>query len=141
MFSRKNLCTIFVLFVLSITQNVRASIKPANLFTHNMVLQQQTNAAIWGWADAKEKVTVTASWGESANSIANTDGYWSVRLKTPPAIKGSNETHQITFTGESDNGSHEFTLENILVGEVWLASGQSNMAYTINAPRPVITSP
>ena len=104
--------------------NVYADVKPANLFTDNMVIQQQANAAIWGWADSGEKVTVSATWGASVSTVADDSGYWLVKLKSPKAI--SDKTYTITF-----KGNNQLDVENVLVGEVWLASGQSNMQWPV----------
>ena len=55
---------------------VQADIRPAALFADNMVIQQQSDAAIWGWADPGEKVTVFASWGESFENNSFSAVYW-----------------------------------------------------------------
>jgi len=99
-----------------------ADVKPAQLFTDNMVIQRETAAPVWGWADAGEKVTVTGSWGESATSTANAAGKWMVKLSTPKA----GGPHTITF-----KGNNSITITNVLSGDVWLCSGQSNMQWTV----------
>ena len=112
------------------TNNAFAEVIPANLFTDNMVIQQQTDAAIWGQADVGEKVTVSASWGESASAITNDNGKWLVKLATPSVTTHSTNSYSLTFQGDSFPGK-KLEVHNVAVGEVWLASGQSNMAFTI----------
>lgn len=105
-----------------------AEVKPATLFTDNMVIQQQTDAAIWGWAEPEEKVTVSASWGDSVTVTADKLGKWQTTLATPNAKKNKPTPYTIEF-----KATNTVTINNVLVGEVWLASGQSNMAFTVKA--------
>ncbi len=113
-----------LLIMAASSANVYADVKPANLFTDNMVIQQQANAAIWGWAEPGEKVTVSATWGESKSTVTDDNGYWLLQLKTPKA--SNDKTYAITF-----KGNNQINVENVLVGEVWLASGQSNMQWPV----------
>ena len=100
-----------------------ADVRLAGLISDNMVLQQQSNVSIWGWAEPGEKVSVKSSWLKvSANTIAEKDGKWAVKIKTPKA----GGPYSLTIKGEN-----EIILENVLIGEVWLCSGQSNMAWTV----------
>ncbi len=89
------------------------------VFSDNMVLQRNTKATIWGWAEADEKINLMASWGEKMSVITAKDGKWDGQIQTPQAggpyqleIKGSEKT---------------IVINNILIGEVWFCSGQSNM--------------
>ena len=94
---------------------------PAILGDH-MVLQQNTNVALWGWADPNEVVTVTASWNNAAaTDTANNHADWRVTLTTPAA----GGPYTITVAGYDT-----VVIEDVLVGEVWLASGQSNMEWS-----------
>lgn len=86
----------------------------------HMVLQQQSRAALWGWAKPGGRVTVGASWGESASVEADGQGRWRVELPTPGA---GCEPYEITVA----DGDGAITLHDVLVGEVWFCSGQSNM--------------
>jgi len=90
-----------------------------SFFSDNMVFQQNTQAAIWGWTNSGKKVTIRPSW-TSVKTVAVPDenGKWSARIQTPTA--GGPYTVTIT-DGEKT------TLQNVLVGEVWFCSGQSNM--------------
>lgn len=98
-----------------------AKVKPASVITSDMVLQQQTDARLWGTATPGSTVTVTPSW-DSVPRTAKTDpdGKWDLTVTTPA---GSFTPYEITLT----DGDEPVILTDILVGEVWLASGQSNM--------------
>ena len=88
------------------------------MFSDGMVIQQQSDAPIWGTATPNQKVTVLASWGESAETTADSNGNWKTSLKTPQY----GGPHNICIVcGDT------VKIANVLAGEVWLASGQSNM--------------
>ncbi len=88
----------------------------------NMVLQQQTDARIWGTAEAGATVSAKASWlAQAVETRSDKNGQWQLLLKTPAAEK---REHQIVL---SENGRQQLTLSRVLIGEVWFASGQSNM--------------
>ena len=95
----------------------------ANVFQSNMVLQRDKPASIWGWAEPGEEVTVSFA-GEHVRAKAAADRSWQVTLKPVPA----NSTPQ-TMTVKARSAS--LTLENILVGDVWILGGQSNMEFPI----------
>ena len=97
-----------------------ADVAPAPMFSDNMVIQRNTEAPVWGSADAGEKVNVTASWGANASATADKDGKWKVTLKTPAA----GGPHTITL-----KGNNTMKINNVLSGEVWFCSGQSNMDF------------
>ncbi len=104
--------------LLCITPAVAAVRLPKVLGSH-MVLQRNSPVKIWGWADAGETVRVTGDWLDAAASTqADADGHWQVSLQTAAA----GGPHVITVTGENT-----ITLDDVLLGEVWVASGQSNM--------------
>jgi len=98
-----------------------ADLKFANMVSDNMVLQQKTDARIWGNAQANQKVTVKASWSDTEYTAkANGNGKWEVMIPTPEA---SFEACTIQAT----TGKESIEVNNVLIGEVWLCSGQSNM--------------
>ena len=106
---------VFLIFASSAVADVRL---PKVLRSH-MVLQRDTEVKIWGWADAGEAVEVAGDWKDStAKTTADSDGNWQVTLHTGPA----GGPHKIAISGKNS-----ITLNDILFGEVWLASGQSNM--------------
>ena len=108
-----------LLVVLLNAITVHAEIKLPAILGDNMVLQQETKAPIWGWAEPGEKITLFPEWShKQITTIADNQGNWMVRLKTPKA--GGAYTLRI-------EGLNTIILKNILIGEVWLCSGQSNM--------------
>ena len=87
----------------------------------DMVLQQNTNANIWGWADAGSRVKVSVGWSKTKyTATAGDDGFWKVAVATPAA---SYTPYTVTISC----GKDKVSLDNVLIGEVWLCSGQSNM--------------
>lgn len=101
-----------------------ANVTLPSFFSDNMVLQRNAEVKIWGWANPKEEVTIAPSWTTqqykvTANSLAN----WTIAIPTPK--EGGPYTISI-------KGYNEVILKNILIGEVWLCSGQSNMEMTPN---------
>ncbi|MEI6646798.1 MAG: sialate O-acetylesterase [bacterium] len=87
------------------------------------MLQRDRAVPIWGWADAGEKVTVTFA-GQTKTVTADAAGTWRVQLDVMPACK---QNRPLVITGIT----HIITIENVLVGEVWLCGGQSNMEYSL----------
>jgi sialate O-acetylesterase len=98
------------------------------IFGDNMVLQQNSDANFWGKAAPGEKVFIETSWNEKAEATADADGKWLTALKTPSP--GG------PFTVELKSGDEEILLKNVLSGEVWLCSGQSNMEMPIEGWPP-----
>lgn len=106
-----------------------AHVKVATVFSDNMVLQRDAVVPVWGSADAGEKVTVTFA-GQKVSAVAGKNGKWLVRLAP---MKECRENRAMTVSGKTNT----VTIKNCLVGEVWLCSGQSNMAMAMwsNDPR------
>lgn len=112
------LSTLFIL-LLSAVNSLQAQVKLASLFTDNMVLQQQTKAAIWGWSSPGKKVSVISSWNKKTTTAkADDNGKWKAYLETPAA---GGPYSIIVSDGQPTQ------LNNVMIGEVWLCSGQSNM--------------
>jgi sialate O-acetylesterase len=89
------------------------------LFSDNMVLQQKDKVALWGQSTIAKSVVITTSWNHKKFTvISNADGSWKINIPTPKA----GGPYSITF-----NDGDELVLHNILIGEIWLCSGQSNM--------------
>jgi len=99
----------------------RADVKVSALFTPHMVLQRDRNDRVWGKADAGEKVAVKIA-GQSKETEAGPDGMWSVTLDPLPA----GGPHTLTIAGKNT-----VTIDDVLVGEVWICSGQSNMQWEV----------
>ncbi|MDD3321409.1 MAG: sialate O-acetylesterase [Paludibacter sp.] len=93
------------------------------VITNNMVLQQGKTVAIWGTANVNDNITVTFA-HQTKKTVANKNGNWQVKLNP---MKASAEPRTMTISG-----SNTIELHNILVGEVWLCSGQSNMEYPLD---------
>ncbi len=102
----------------------RADVKLPSIFGNHMVLQRDRPIAVWGWADKDEKVTVTLG-DAKAEGTADEKGNWKVTL---PARKANATGQTLTVKG---NNTVQF--EDVLVGEVWLGSGQSNMQWSVAA--------
>lgn len=111
---------LFLLLICALFFNITVKAqKLASLFTDNMVLQQQSQAPIWGWAKAGKSITITTSWNKKNYNVkAGATGKWITKVATP--IYGGPYT--ITIKGDST-----IKLNNVLIGEVWLCTGQSNM--------------
>jgi len=116
----KHYCFIllFCLALFSI-ENIEAKVKLPAVFTNNMVLQQQSDVPFWGNSSPKKTVKITTSWDKKVyKTIADINGKWKATIVTP-AYGGP-------FSIEISDGSI-LKLENVLIGEVWVCSGQSNM--------------
>lgn len=97
-----------------------AKVTLPDIMSDNMVLQQQTEACLWGKANANAEVTIRPSWNRETYKVtAGADGKWIAKIKTPTASYNA-------YTISISDGE-EIILNNVLVGEVWFCSGQSNM--------------
>lgn len=101
----------------------RAEVSVPNIFGDHMVLQQQQANKVWGHAAAGEKVTVTVA-GQTKTTTADADGNWSVSLDPLP-VGGP---HELLI-----EGTNTIAIQDVLVGEVWICSGQSNMEWPVGA--------
>lgn len=108
--------------------NKDAGLQLPALFTDHMVLQQNAFAAIWGKAAPGTQVTVSSDWGAEVSGQAEADSSWRVDLPTPEA----GGPYVLTITA----GSSTLTINDVLLGEVWLASGQSNMEMPLEGWPP-----
>ncbi len=106
--------------ILAFSLAASAQLRLPELVDHNMVLQQQSDVNVWGWADPSAEVSVTAEWGTTAKAVANEKGEWKTTLSTPAASL-------VPYTVSVKSCDKEIVLKNVLVGEVWVCSGQSNM--------------
>ena len=95
-------------------------------FSDHMVLQREKPVAVWGWAEAGELVTVSFA-GRSRSVSSAADGRWALELDP---LSASAEPRKLTVTGRGGRG---ITIEDVLVGEVWLGSGQSNMEMSVGS--------
>jgi sialate O-acetylesterase len=102
---------------------VRADVKLPAVISNHMVLQRDQPLAIWGWADPGEEITVQFE-RQQQTTKANDQGTWRVTLRP---VKADGKAHKMTIKGKNT-----IDLDDILIGEVWLGSGQSNMEQSIN---------
>ncbi|MFT4551266.1 MAG: sialate O-acetylesterase, partial [Verrucomicrobiales bacterium] len=98
-----------------------ADVRLPKIFTNHMMLQRDLPVHVWGWAEPGEDVSVALA-GKNATAKASADGQWSVKL---PALK-EGENLELTITGNNN-----LILKNIIVGDIWVCSGQSNMEMSL----------
>ena len=110
-----------LLVLLSASIVARAEVRLPAILSDNMVLQQQTKVRIWGTANPGERVTVTLQ-KESSHAVADKQGHWETWLNTGKA----GGPFELTVKGDN-----LLTIKNVLIGEVWLCSGQSNMEWPL----------
>ena len=116
----------FLLLTLAVCSlSMQAKVRLSHLVGDNMVLQQQTEARLWGWAKPGREVKVTTSWNSEVVKVkVAKDGMWLAKVKTPAA---SYDPLSITF----DDGDGQLTVNNVVSGEVWVCAGQSNMEMPV----------
>lgn len=118
---------------LALTFWSRAEVKVPAIFGDNMMLQQESKVKIWGTAKPGSTVNIKGSWGKSSSATADKDGKWIGKLETPKA--GG------PYTVSLSDGK-ALTIKNVLIGEVWLCGGQSNMEMPVKgfANQPVVNA-
>jgi sialate O-acetylesterase len=117
---------LIILLVLGYSTASFAQTKLPSFFSNNMVLQQNEKVSIWGTDNPGTVIAVSGSWGSEGIAVADKAGKWKVKIKTP--VAGGPYTVTV-------KGSQEVALNNVLMGEVWLCSGQSNMEMPIKGFR------
>lgn len=110
------------LILLLLPQYLRAQMSVSSMFASSMVLQQNTDVNIWGWANAGDTISATGSWNNlTVKTATASNKKWMLKLHTPIA-KTDGTSYSVTI-----KGTNTIILKDVLVGEVWLLSGQSNM--------------
>ena len=110
---------------MAVATGLQAKVRLPRLVSDNMVIQQQTDVRLWGWAKPGRKVVATTSWsGQRPETKADKEGRWLLTVRSPQA---SYEPLSITF----DDGDGQVTVQNVLAGEVWVCAGQSNMEMPV----------
>ena len=110
---------IFKFVFILISGTMMANVSLPNIFGDNMVLQRNSEVKIWGWGNPKEEIKLISSWNNQEYKVtANNQAQWELKIRTPEA--GGPYTISI-------KGYNEVILKNILIGEVWVCAGQSNM--------------
>ena len=113
----KRLILSFIFFFIVLVSQAKVTLPP--VLADNMVLQQKSEVALWGKADPDAKIVITTTWAKDKVTVrAGQDGRWFARVATPQA----GGPYEITF-----NDGEKVILKNVLIGEVWICSGQSNM--------------
>lgn len=117
---------LFLLLLLAFNSSLFAKIVLPSVFTDNMVLQQNSDVAIWGWSDPAETIKIVPGWNikDTVKVKANSSSKWVATIKTIAA--GGPYSIQILGNGKVE-------LKNVMLGEVWICSGQSNMEWSVNA--------
>lgn len=111
--------SLFLLTALLAAASMSAKVSLPKMFADDMVMQRETNANLWGTANASATVNITTSWDGKTYSVkAGNDGRWKTSVQTPKA----GGPYKITLTD-----GEQTVLDNILIGELWICSGQSNM--------------
>jgi sialate O-acetylesterase len=118
---------IILLLTVFIYPSAYSAIKLPGLVGDNMVLQRNANVPVWGWADAGEKVSVTFNGKTYNTQAAANDGKWTVTLVTGNA----GGPYEMEVKGTTD----DIYVKNILIGDVWLCGGQSNMVLDFNGAK------
>jgi len=129
---RKILYSLFILGALGIT--AKAAVKLPSVIASNMVLQQKAKVALWGASSRTGKIRVQTSWDKKQYEVLiGRNGQWYLTVQTP----GAGGPFSITF-----NDGDSLRLDNILIGEVWLCSGQSNMEMPMRGfnSQPILNS-
>jgi len=115
--------TIAVTMTLCLVSLAQADVRLPRIFSDHMVLQRDLAVNVWGWAEPGEKVTVLFD-GQAVSATADAKGEWRVKLE---AMKANATPRDVTVKGKNS-----ITITNVLVGDVWVCSGQSNMEFDMN---------
>lgn len=114
---------ILLILLLNNVQSALSKVKLLPIFSSNMVMQQRTDAPIWGEANPNKKISIVTSWNQKRYvSKADAKGHWQVKVSTPAA----GGPYEIKISD-----GKPITLNNVMIGEVWLCTGQSNMEMPI----------
>lgn len=136
----KSLFFLLIIVICSASIVNAQKLRVPSFFSDNMVLQQNANVKIWGWAKAGQKVRIIPSWSkDTITAITTGDAEWKTSIVTP----GAGGPYKIAIESQDQ----QLLLENVLLGEVWLCSGQSNMQWSalnnvkeMQAALPTITN-
>lgn len=127
-FVKKAPLFLLLIIFLGCKNNIPSNIEIPSLFSDNMVLQQQSLAPIWGWASPGSTINIEANWGKNTSTKTSKEGKWKAEISTPAA----GGPYSITIS----TCDTALTIKNVYLGEVWLCSGQSNMAMPLMGRPP-----
>ncbi|HDZ04318.1 hypothetical protein LCGC14_0206320 [marine sediment metagenome] len=121
-----NLRIRLILLCFLVTGLAKAEITLPKIFSDEMVLQRETSVLLYGWANPNEEITIYTSWNDATVNVkTGNNAKWEVTVETPKA----GGPYQIFFKGKTN----EIILKDVLIGEVWICSGQSNMEWSANS--------
>jgi len=117
--------TLLIISFLTFNLIVSQDLKLPTIFSNNMIMQQESVVSIWGWSKPNSKVSINVSWNKKKyKTKSNNSGEWLLKILTPKAGK----VHKISI----DTNTDLIHITNVLMGEIWIASGQSNMQMNLN---------
>jgi len=125
MFTKHPILLAFLALFIGGSSAQAATLKLHRIFSSNMVLQRDKPIAVWGWTEPGQKVTVKFGEQQAATTANGDHGRWEVKFPAQPANTAS---QKLTVTANDKT----IELENIVIGDVWVMNGQSNMAQTLN---------
>ncbi len=124
----KKLSILLLPFALAVSsQPLLAGLRLPNIFGDGMVLQRDKPVSVWGWAEAGAEVKVAIA-GQEETTKAGADGNWAATL---PAMKANASATKLTV----ESGAERLEVADVLIGEVWICGGQSNMEWSMRACR------
>lgn len=110
-------------FFLCLFSTLYSELRVSSVFSSGMVLQREQVNPIWGWSDNNMEIHISFA-GDTYSTVSNQEGYWKINLSPKPA----NALGQVMHIESGDN---RIVINDILFGEVWLCSGQSNMQWSL----------
>ena len=123
---KNNILLIISLFAINFITS--QDLKLPSIISDNMILQQDSDVSFWGWSKSNSQVLINVSWNKKTFKVkSDSKGKWLLKVKTPK----SGKSHQVSF----QSNSKRVVISNILMGEVWVASGQSNMQMNLDGYR------
>ena len=120
----KKIILMSILVITTICCDNKISLSLPSVFSDQMILQRETEVSFWGKSSPKENIKITGSWGSTSSVIADNNGKWQLKLSTPSA----GGPYEVVV----NDSKNSIVYKDVLIGEVWLASGQSNMQWKLN---------
>jgi sialate O-acetylesterase len=125
----KKIMLLFLIIFIASCSPTETNLKLPAIFSDHMVMQQDTLVSVWGWAEPGTKIELNASWGVTAKARSGESGKWQMQISTPESGFGIGSISVAA-------GAEDLKIEDILFGEVWLCSGQSNMEMPLKGWPP-----
>jgi len=127
-----NIIFLFIIIISCNSKTKKSQLSLPAVFSDHMVLQQKSDVMFWGKSNPNDKIIISGSWGQSDSIKANEAGAWELKLSTPSA----GGPYEVTI----NSSKKSIKYRDVLIGEVWLASGQSNMDWKLNQCESCITN-